>query len=58
MNTADKVNKVMSIPMLVIIVVLAVIDFKNGNVFFGSLLGALGALWAHMVYKHFISKKP
>ena len=58
MNTADKVNKVMSMPMLAINVVLAVIDFKNGNVFLGVCLLLYGAWWALMVYKYFILKKP
>ena len=49
--------KVLSIPMVAINVVLAVIDFKNGNAFLGVCLLLYGAWWAHMVYKHFILKK-
>ena len=58
MNTADKVNKVISIPMLAISVVLAIADFQNGDVAWGVCMVLCGAWWMYEIYKHFISKKP
>lgn len=57
MNMVDKVNKVISIPMLAISIVLAVADFQNGNVAFGVIMMLCCAWWMHVVYDIFISKK-
>lgn len=57
MNTADKVNKVISIPMLVISVVAGVADFQNGDVAWGVCMVICGAWWIHVIYDLFISKK-
>lgn len=57
MNMVDKVNKVISIPMLAISIVLAVADFQNGNVASGVIMMLCCAWWMHVVYDLFISKK-
>lgn len=57
MNMVDKVNKVISIPMLAISIVLAVADFQNGNVALGVIMMLCCAWWMHVVYDLFISKK-
>lgn len=54
----DTVIKALSIPMIAIDVVLAVMDFKNGNVFLGVCLLLCAAWWVHMVYERSVSKKP
>lgn len=57
MNMVDKVNKVISILMLAISIVLAVADFQNGNVASGVIMMLCCAWWMHVVYDLFISKK-
>ena len=57
MNMLDKVNKVISIPMLVISVVAAVADFQNGDVVLGVIMLLCCAWWMHVIYDLFISKK-
>ena len=57
MNMVDKVNKVISIPMLAISIVLAVADFQNGDVASGVLMIVCCAWWMHVIYDLFISKK-
>ena len=58
MNTADKVNKVISIPMLVISVAAAIADFQNGDVAWGVFMMLCCTWWMHVIYDLFISKKP
>ena len=58
MNTVDKVNKVISIPMLAISVIAGIADFQNGDVCWGISMVLCSALWVFMIYKHFISKNP
>ncbi len=58
MNTTDKVNKVISIPMLAVCAVAGVADFQNGNICLGVIMVLCSAWWIFMIYKHFISKKP
>ena len=57
MDMVDKVNKVISIPMLVISVVAGVADFQNGDVAWGVCMVICGAWWIHVIYDLFISKK-
>ena len=57
MNMADKVNKVISIPMLAISVVFAIADFQNGDFAWGVCMVLCGAWWMHVIYDLFISKK-
>ena len=57
MDTVDKVNKVISIPMLAISVTAGIADFQNGDVCWGISMVLCSAWWVFMIYKHFISKK-
>ena len=57
MSMVDKVNKVISIPMLAISIVLAIADFQNGNVALGVIMMLCCAWWMHVIYDLFISKK-
>ena len=57
MDMVDKVNKVISIPMLVISVAAAIADFQNGDVAWGVLMMLCCAWWMHVIYDLFISKK-
>ena len=58
MDMVDKVNKVISIPMLVIGIVYAIADFQNGDVAWGVFMALCSIWWMYEIYKHFISKKP
>lgn len=57
MNTTDKVNKVISIPMLAMCAVAGVADFQNGDVCWGISMVICSAWWIYVIYKLFISKK-
>lgn len=58
MDMADKVNKVISIPMLAISVVYTISDIQNGDVLWAVFMALCGIWWMYEIYKHFISKKP
>lgn len=57
MNTIDKVNKVISIPMLAMCATAGVVNFQNGNICWGVSMMLCCAWWIFMIYKHFISKE-
>ena len=57
MDMVDKVNKVISIPMLVISVVAGVADFQNGDVAWGVFMVLCSIWWMYVIYDLFISKK-
>lgn len=54
MDMADKVNKVISIPMLAIDAVCVVAAFQNSDVTWGICMVFCCAWWMYVIYKLFI----
>lgn len=57
MNTIDKVNKAISIPMLAMCAASAIADFQKGDIWWGVSMVICSAWWMYVIYKLFISKK-